>query len=892
MDSVVRLQPGDKRQADNISNEEKWILKDAALTSMVGKLRLALKDDEASSQKLEGIAALILDYKRKLKDQKVSITKARNEVKALKNKNAQKDVGELDPEAKVMLEKYSVEGSSTRHKLKKVMESLQWDWNRRYDHSKKTVQEIEEFKSHKQIWCDLECILQTTQQSAVAAIQARASPAIVSKIMDSSYQLNQTACNTVGKVLGKSGRSNIFPSSNKIGLVNRQLEEIGYSKVRATLTEDKQSFCFDVSDFLKLLIDSSLIGNWDHLIPFVLCATMDGTAKGLLSAIIAGLKVAKDLEQNKCFDTDTGAIHSETFYLPLVGALCKENKTNSKKYFASFFSQLRVISEEGIFHRGVTWQFKFLLCTDLKAHWAILNCGGPTNDLKECCPEHKALRLTPIGICSSCLRRNPDRRKPCIHQDMHFREKSGDIEMPWTVPDHVTTPNTTKKKEKQKCVALVAEVAEEELIKPHNMELVSKELLKRFITERAIRENMVIFKQDTRHSLLQYCFMQERTFMWLVSQEAIHDLAMWIDRMMTIPDTLHMEIRVGEEFLTAMTQVCVMDRTDILPGETRSAQIEKKKEILEDVSAAMGRLISNNEFNNFSIRCEKNEPEIIAKIGMNNDRLRRVFNGMDSVIDAMYTESEQVTHSDTIAMLRSVTARWIVIRDTFRSDLDFQVHEADALQDKIDVWVIEYLTIFPKSGGCYLHMLHKGHMRDYLIIHKNLHKWSNIDSEAHNGFLKNMLSHRCQNNGYKGGKRGVDDDDDDHIEFIANCLMRMYMRRIMWLLDPTVLDRLEEAKVNCLHKFKGRDVLTQKLGTTPKTWGYDDYNLLPGLYEHLPVTYVRVNVAVCKPCTFSVSQNRGEGYNGNGRYFIYDSDSDDDSDDDSNNDSDNMDLCE
>ena len=142
----------------------------------------------------------------------------------------------------------------------------------------------------------------------------------------------------------------------------------------------------------------------------------------------------------------------------------------------------------------------------------------------------------------------------------------------------------------------------------------------------------------------------------------------------------------------------------------------------------------------------------------------------------MYTtEDERTKHAENIKRINFVVQEWTEIRDLFRSDEDFVDADIFKLQDKVDAWMLIYFKLFPNSSGCYLHMLHKGHMRGYLLEHKNLHKWCNIDAEAHNGFLKNVLSHRCQGNGHKKSSSS----DENQKEFLANSLMRLYMRRIV-----------------------------------------------------------------------------------------------------------------
>lgn len=127
-------------------------------------------------------------------------------------------------------------------------------------------------------------------------------------------------------------------------------------------------------------------------------------------------------------------------------------------------------------------------------------------------------------------------------------------------------------------------------------------------------------------------------------------------------------------------------------------------------------------------------------------------------------------------------------------------------------------------------MLIRGHVREYLIEHKNLHRWCNTDSEAHNGFLKNYMGHRSQNNGHKGGLHNASMTSGEQVETNAKCLLRMYLRRIMWLLDPDVLNRLPAQKT--AKGYKKRDIVTvSRRGYSPKSF-VEDSQLLHSLYDH------------------------------------------------------------
>ena len=130
-------------------------------------------------------------------------------------------------------------------------------------------------------------------------------------------------------------------------------------------------------------------------------------------------------------------------------------------------------------------------------------------------------------------------------------------------------------------------------------------------------------------------------------------LAMWVNLLQTIPDTLHMELRVGEELLTQIFQELLMDRTDIASDMSKTKYKESR---LADSVVVVGFLISHNDFSNFNITLEPNS-EVISKIGMNNDRLRKIFEGMHDVIDVLFTEDERIRHAPTISIIERVVTR-------------------------------------------------------------------------------------------------------------------------------------------------------------------------------------------------------------------------------------------
>jgi hypothetical protein len=825
-----RGEVSDSRSASSVLDNKEYDTIDEELNKYLTDLRKHVNNDEVGRATIAEVVKLFKRFKRKVSSLQTRLDVTNQKLAKLKKEDLSPIT--LDSRGDALIEKYCTK-DSLKVKMRGYFGAIQNDSIRRINGSKKSCEYKRSKLENMDVWADLESVLESVTRKGIKDIQKKLTVCAVSRILDSTLYLNLRTCTLVGQLLGKEAGALIFPSGNRIGHFNRQLEEIGFAKVEAKLTEDKLGFSFCVEDFLKLFIITTLNpAGWNNDKEFVICVSLDGTRKSLLNCIIAGLKIGKIRDQNELLktqgiDPNMTGIHSETFYIPMAGAICKENGSNTRKFFDIMFQQLRHVAENNVVCASKEWKFKFLICTDLKAQWNILGLGGGNATNLHCCPGEKAFKFVPVGLCDSCRRRNPNQKNFCIHTNMHlttrtYEEIEDSVKITWEVPSCAVGVKT-----KLTYNTLLAEVDREELEKPHNKELIKVELTKRFKTEKTLRDSMASLHLETQHDLLKHCHLQERTRNWLMTVDEAGKLAMWVDRQLTIPDTLHIELRVGEEILTQVVQVCLMNRTDICSNLSHTKQIEEKTRRLSQVSDAMGFLMSKNEHSNFTITTKPNKPEEINKIAMNNDRLRRVFNGMQDVLDVIFVNEERTVHDNTMRQVMTATSEWIIIRDILRSDADMEIEDADLLQDRIDIWMVGYFGMFPNSNGSYLHMLHKGHIRDYLIIHKNLHRWCNTDSEAHNGFLKHFLAHRCQGNGHKKSAHGKDDNK----EFIAKSLMRLYIRRIMWLCDPDAVQRLESAKENSDSDFKKRDVITRSTDKyLPNTFKQDNHNLLNMIY--------------------------------------------------------------
>ena len=571
--------------------------------------------------------------------------------------------------------------------------------------------------------------------------------------------------------------------------VYRELEELARSLVEEQYTDDGVCFELPAESFLRALITLVLIpGGWDPSVPFELVATLDGTLKGVQNVIIAGFKMCKNLMQNHVFrDQDTAKIHSERFYMPLVGVLAPETKENTLKYFGPFFEALQRVAEHGIELHGHTWRFDIKICTDLKAEVNLIGFGSYHDDIKHCCHDHKVSRNVHVMLCSECKARHAERTDHCGHVDMDLNTEAVDVKIPWK------NPYVGNEHYKETMRSIVFEMSPDEIAKPLIARSIDSGLMIRFETEEAIRKAMTTFKDklssQSKHGLLQYCITQERRVYWLTVVGIKASTAAWVSRALAVPDVLHLENRIGEEILTRIVNMPLM---------SLSLSKKQKEQYVVDVQLMIGKILSKSGcVSSFRLNLEKNAKKQTAKFAfekasMNNDRLRIVFQNMGAIINM---DAFKALPAQTTAPLPEITLQWNEVMRILRSDSNMTRAEAWAFQDTVDAWKVIYLKSFPNSDGCYLHMLFRGHIRDYLILHKNLHRYANIDSEAHNGVLKYYLNHRTQRGGHKGGKFNAELAEQGHqTETAAMALCRFYKRRFMWFFDPSVLYRLDVAK--------------------------------------------------------------------------------------------------
>jgi hypothetical protein len=113
-------------------------------------------------------------------------------------------------------------------------------------------------------------------------------------------------------------------------------------------------------------------------------------------------------------------------------------------------------------------------------------------------------------------------------------------------------------------------------------------------------------------------------------------------------------------------------------------------------------------------------------------------------------------------------------------------------------------------------MLHKGHMRDHLVIHKNLHRWCNIDSEAHLWLTQINTSYLIDVREMDTKKALMEKDTRKNSLPILLCAS---------ICDVSAVHRLDKVKEEAPEYLRVRDIFTGKdchfKYKVPKTYVHD-----------------------------------------------------------------------
>mmetsp|Transcript_11332 Transcript_11332/g.18449 ORF Transcript_11332/g.18449 Transcript_11332/m.18449 type:complete len:269 (+) Transcript_11332:75-881(+) len=181
--STTKAQSKDDTEKEVDNADHRLEKKEARSRSSISLLRSTLNDNEEGKLQLAGIANLLADYKRKIVSLEKKCEGQKDKLKKLQQKYSDKKQLELDSEAKDILEKFGGDCATTRAKLNRVMQSLQWDSTRRIENMRRTNELKEQRKAKNPIWRDLSFLLNKAAKSRdqIKKKNGAVTPKVVSK---------------------------------------------------------------------------------------------------------------------------------------------------------------------------------------------------------------------------------------------------------------------------------------------------------------------------------------------------------------------------------------------------------------------------------------------------------------------------------------------------------------------------------------------------------------------------------------------------------------------------------------------------------------------------------------------------------------------------------------
>jgi hypothetical protein len=281
-----------------------------------------------------------------------------------------------------------------------------------------------------------------------------------------------------------------------------------------------------------------------------------------------------------------------------------------------------------------------------------------------------------------------------------------------------------------------------------------------------LQEGEVLASMQQR---LKQAMIEERKFRELVEQikyakgngEGYSSLLFEV--MQNVPCVLHMYMRIflkllGTLFQTGLSNALSGRLDNILFGEgdvqAIPEQYRTEKKRFELFVETIGSKMSNEVLGDaifpvdWSLAVDPQTRKLLP-FSLEGHKCKRAIAGIKVIIDICVEPigNQQERFQQSFTLFEQCM--------TFASQkTPFSNEEIEAFQDSADAFCQLWFDM-QKIEGCtnYIHMLSSGHIRDYLLRHRNLYIYSNQGWEAMNSLVKTVFFRRTQRGGGKDGFR-------------------------------------------------------------------------------------------------------------------------------------------
>jgi hypothetical protein len=204
--------------------------------------------------------------------------------------------------------------------------------------------------------------------------------------------------------------------------------------------------------------------------------------------------------------------------------------------------------------------------------------------------------------------------------------------------------------------------------------------------------------------------------------------------------TLHMTLRIGDNLMTRLVR-CL----NHIRSNSRGAQCKRVSDLFVRCFSGLANDDEMaEEIHSFSVKYDS-QKNTIEPIKMSAARQKKVLPRIDEFIAIVFSPE----NADIITTQNSAftAASFTSIFDHYKLVLaklcvldHLAIDEIDEVQDMLDGFGREYIAIFGQEAVAnYVHALISGHVRFWLRLHGNIHKFNNSGLESSVGTVRSFF---------------------------------------------------------------------------------------------------------------------------------------------------------
>jgi hypothetical protein len=164
----------------------------------------------------------------------------------------------------------------------------------------------------------------------------------------------------------------------------------------------------------------------------------------------------------------------------------------------------------------------------------------------------------------------------------------------------------------------------------------------------------------------------------------------------------------------------------------------------------------------------------VAKVSLSNSKTRDFVEHLYVIIDEIFDgDIDALEQRDN---WRNMIAEYSAAMQILRKRSEYTDNDIEQFQYLIDNFFEKYV----KETGCegitnYIHMLASAHIKHYMVIHRNLYKYSQQGWESLNSKYKQVFFRHTQ----RGGNYGIATEESERT--YIQSIMKAFQREMLWI---------------------------------------------------------------------------------------------------------------